>query len=29
MVHYLKEKHIPFTMTQKLSFYLNPNWSYQ
>jgi len=29
MMHYLKEKQILFTMTQKLPFYLNPNWNYQ
>ena len=28
MMHHLKEKHILFTMTQKLSFYLNPNRNY-
>jgi len=29
MMHHLKEKHVLFTMTHKLSFYLNPNWNNQ
>jgi len=28
MIYHLKEKYILFTMTPKLSFYLNPNWIY-
>jgi len=28
MMHHLKEKHILYTVTPKIPFYLNPSWTY-